>query len=470
MLILPTEKRLDWQHTPVMLFSLVLLNTLIFFLYQSGDNGKFAEAHFAYVEQGLLELEWPVYKEYLLQQELEDKAERYQELFDKPSSHKDLAWRILGDFDFRQELESRGRDHFSNIAFDEWVSKRELVNRHLDSVSFIRGGLQANKISVLNLLSYQFLHGDVMHLLGNMFFLLVCGFAVEAAVGHGRFLVFYLLTGIAGGLAHAFIESDSSAPLIGASGAVSGVMAMYLGIFRFKKIEFFYWFFIFVGYFRAPALMILPFYLGKELWSFFQVEGSNVAFMAHAGGFVAGALLIGISLLIKPDLVNQRYVEEDQDHSPYQEDLAKVYRQLENFQFQPALKSIAAMEEGYGKNPELAWLRCNILKIDKGPAYETAVQELWRMRTSEPRHLQQQAALWRENPELQQRLNEEELVSLGLRLATPEFVATARAIVDQLQARNSRHMQLGQLRNKVARLSQPTATGMAGRPLATRHN
>lgn len=62
MVILPTEKRFDWQHTPVMLFGVVLLNTPIVFLCQSGDISKLNQAHFAYVVQGLLELEWPVYK------------------------------------------------------------------------------------------------------------------------------------------------------------------------------------------------------------------------------------------------------------------------------------------------------------------------------------------------------------------------------------------------------------------------
>lgn len=467
MIILPTEKRFDWQHTPVMLFSLVLLNTLIFFLYQSGDNAKFEEAHFAYVEQGLLELEWPVYKEYLLKQELESEVEEFQELFDEDS--KELAWIILSDFEFKQDLEEHGRNYFSNIAFDDWLSKREIVNRHLDAVSFTSGGLTPADIKPFSVISYQFLHGDFMHLLGNMFFLLVCGFAVEAALGHWRFLAFYLITGAAGGIAHALVESDSTSPLIGASGAVSGVMAMYLGIFRLKKIEFFYWFFIFVGYFRAPALLILPFYLGKEFWAYYQHGDSNVAFMAHAGGFIAGAVLIGLSLLLKPQLINHSYVEEDQDSNPYQEDLAKAYRQLESFQFQPALKSLDSMTERYGINPELAWLRCNILKINKGPAFEDAVASTLRMNTSEPRHLQQQATLWQDNPEVHAALNEEDILALGLRLATREQANTAKGILGELQTRNARHPQLSHLRNKVARMAEPANNqGTPARPMVAR--
>lgn len=467
MIILPTEKRFDWQHTPLVLFSIVLLNAVIFFLYQSGDDNKFREAHFAYVEQDLLQLEWPVYKEYLLKQDLESDADDYQKLYDDPQQRRQLAAIILQDFPFRQVLDAEGRDHFSNIVFDDWAGKREIVNRHLDAISFIRGGLQPNNLKLLNLLTYQFLHGDFMHLLGNMFFLLVCGFAVEAALGHWRFFGFYLLTGMAGGLAHSFVESTSSSPLIGASGAVSGVMAMYLGIFRLKRIEFFYWLFIFVGYFRAPALLILPFYLGKELWSWYQHEDSNVAFMAHAGGFVAGSVLIGLSFLLKPELINLRYVEEDQDHNPYQDDLAKIYRQIENFQFKAALKSLDALEANYGLNPELAWLRCNILKIDRGSAFEDAVELALRMKATEPRHLQQQALLWRDNPALHHRLDEQGLVALALRLTTLEQASTAKTVVDELMSRNNRHPQLNQLRNRLARLAEPSSSRQ-GRPLAVR--
>ena len=80
----------------------------------------------------------------------------------------------------------------------------------------------------LTLISYQFLHGDFLHLLGNMLFLWVFGDNVEDALGHVKFLIFYLLCGIAGGLAHVWLTADPSAPLIGASAAIAGVVGAYL--------------------------------------------------------------------------------------------------------------------------------------------------------------------------------------------------------------------------------------------------
>src|SRR5690606_22718779 len=241
-------------------------------------------------------------------------------------------------------------------------------------------GLIPAEMEPLSFISYQFLHGDIMHLLGNMFFLVVCGFAVEAAIGHLRFLLFYLITGIAGGLLHALLNPESSTTLVGASGAVSGVMAMYLGVFRLRKIEFFYWFFIFVGYFRAPALLILPVYVGKELVDYFSDGDSNVAFMAHVGGFVAGAALIAATLLLRPRLVDTEYVEQDQERDPFQEGLARVYGYIENFQFQPALKAVQLMIEEYGPRFELALLRCNLLKIERGEAFKSALLDVLAQR------------------------------------------------------------------------------------------
>src|SRR5690606_2396293 len=121
----------------------------------------------------------------------------------------------------------------------------------------------------------------------------------------------------------------------------------------------------------------------------------------------------------------------------------------------------------YGLNPELAWLRCNILKIDRGSAFEDAVELALRMKATEPRHLQQQALLWRDNPALRNRLDEQGLVALALRLTTLEQASTAKTVVDELMSRNNRHPQLNQLRNRLARLAEPSSSRQ-GRPLAVR--
>ena len=141
----------------------------------------------------------------------------------------------------------------------------------------------------ITLLSYMFFHGDPMHLLGNMLFLWVFGDNVEDATGHLKFLVFYVLCGIFAGLTHAFVTPASGVPLIGASGAVAGVIAAYIMLHPRVQV----W---------VLALRVIPLRISAAFalgaWILTQVvmvllpQVGPVAWWAHIGGLIAGVLLI----------------------------------------------------------------------------------------------------------------------------------------------------------------------------------
>ncbi|MDZ7752361.1 MAG: rhomboid family intramembrane serine protease [Gammaproteobacteria bacterium] len=140
------------------------------------------------------------------------------------------------------------------------------------------------------LLTTLFLHGDLPHLLGNMLFLWVFGDNVEEAMGHLRFLAFYLLCGVLAALAHGLADPYSIKPLIGASGAVAGVMGAYVMLHPRVRILI-----LVVG--RLP--LYLPAYLILGAWLLFQLvmpmaagDGHAVAWWAHVAGFMAGAVLV----------------------------------------------------------------------------------------------------------------------------------------------------------------------------------
>ena len=137
--------------------------------------------------------------------------------------------------------------------------------------------------------TYAFLHGDFMHLLGNMLFLWVFGDNVEDAMGHLRYLVFYLLCAAAGGYAYAILDPSSDIPLIGASGAVSGIVAAYLMLHPKVRI----WV---IAFGRIPLRLSAMWLLGAwVIYQFVQLltsSGGQVAWIAHIGGMVAGAVLI----------------------------------------------------------------------------------------------------------------------------------------------------------------------------------
>ena len=144
----------------------------------------------------------------------------------------------------------------------------------------------------LSLVSYMFLHADWMHLIGNMAFLYVFADNVEDAMGHWRFLLFYLACGIAAGLAHAVMSDGSAAPLIGASGAVAGVLGAYLVLYPRARV----WVLILLRIpLRIPAAWALVGWIGWQLFQvYFSDAQSNVAWWAHIGGFGAGLLLVFI--------------------------------------------------------------------------------------------------------------------------------------------------------------------------------
>ena len=139
------------------------------------------------------------------------------------------------------------------------------------------------------LLTYMFLHGDILHLLSNMLFLWVFGDNVEDAMGHIKFIVFYLICGIAGGLAHSLVLPTSKLPLIGASGAVAGVIAAYLILH--PRVMVWVLAFRFIPL-RISAAWVLGIWVATQLFMVIINQPDQVAWWAHIGGMVAGAILI----------------------------------------------------------------------------------------------------------------------------------------------------------------------------------
>ncbi|MGD9783505.1 MAG: rhomboid family intramembrane serine protease [Hyphomicrobiaceae bacterium] len=141
----------------------------------------------------------------------------------------------------------------------------------------------------LTLISYQFFHGDAWHLIGNMIFLWVFGDNVEDAMGHVRFLIFYLVCGILAGLTHALIAPTSGVPLIGASGSVAGVIAAYLMLHPRVQV----WVLAFsIIPMRISASIVLGVWIITQVIMVMTPEVGPVAWWAHIGGLVAGALLV----------------------------------------------------------------------------------------------------------------------------------------------------------------------------------
>ncbi len=144
------------------------------------------------------------------------------------------------------------------------------------------------------LFTSMFLHGGWMHLIGNMLYLWIFGNNIEDVMGHGRFIVFYALCGIAAAFAQAFQDPGSTIPMIGASGAISGVLGAYLLLFPKARVLVLIPLGFFMHLIKLPAVVVLGFWIVVQILSGAGAPsgGGGVAWWAHIGGFMAGLPLI----------------------------------------------------------------------------------------------------------------------------------------------------------------------------------
>jgi membrane associated rhomboid family serine protease len=162
----------------------------------------------------------------------------------------------------------------------------------IPAVLFDIRGLASELVKVpaeITLLTSLFLHGGWLHLLGNLLYLWIFGDNVEDSMGHFRFLLFYLICGLVAGLTHALLDPTSISPLIGASGAIAGVLGAYLMlhprvkvlVLVFKRIPL-----------RLPAYLVIGAWIGIQFFSVFNGAQGNTAWWAHIGGFICGLILV----------------------------------------------------------------------------------------------------------------------------------------------------------------------------------
>jgi membrane associated rhomboid family serine protease len=151
--------------------------------------------------------------------------------------------------------------------------------------------------NVLTVFTSMFLHGGFIHLGGNMLYLWIFGNNIEDSMGHGRFIFFYICSGIAAALFQLLYDPSSVVPMIGASGAVSGILGAYLLLFPHARIKTLIFIFIFIKVVELPAVVLLT------IWFFIQLlfsQGEGVAWYAHIGGFIFGLITIKIFAMKSP--------------------------------------------------------------------------------------------------------------------------------------------------------------------------
>ncbi|GAK58280.1 rhomboid family protein [Candidatus Vecturithrix granuli] len=311
-----SHERMEAQRFPYVTLGIVLLN-VFFYIITVLVAPKTQMEHYEH------EVELVSY--YLYHSYLELPTETYQKLSPGNIQQIDIMKRMqspdtLGQLnqnpallnDILQDMQENMYDETEEERQERLARIREQEQKELDQLVkafeqayknsfYIKYGYIPNRGGVLTIFSSIFLHGGFFHLLFNMLFLWLSGCNIEDLWGRIVYPVFYLSGGILATLAHGMMQPESPIPLIGASGAIAAAMGAFMIRMYNTKIYFVYLVFMFRimrGRFSAPAYIMLPLWLLQQLWGAATAgtSGSGVAFWAHIGGFIFGAL---VALLFK---------------------------------------------------------------------------------------------------------------------------------------------------------------------------
>ena len=387
MIFIPFFKKIDWSNPPLITLLLILTNSLIFFVFQGDDEKLAQQAYEFYLDSELPSIEIPLYVKYLNSQQDWNKAAEYSEYLD--TQEKDQAeslseerkyqlLMLVGpmkmDTGFYQQLKSVVL--FENKEkFEQWQEINEQFESRLELVTVFSHGLKPNDPGLVTLFTNMFLHGGFGHLLGNMVFLFIIGFVVEAALGRTSYILGYILAGLAGGILYIAFNSQSHIPTVGASGAIAGLMGMYTVLFGLRKINFFYFVFVYFDYVKAPAILLLPIWLGHEIFQLLVSSNAGVNYYAHIGGMCSGALF---AFLMKNYLgkVDIEYLDQEEKEQQKKDQLETAMDYLAKMQVGKALGILRVLVVEHPENKEylLHWYKAAKLQPASGDFHAAARQ------------------------------------------------------------------------------------------------
>lgn len=293
---IPLQSRPSWRHPPWVTLLLIAVNAWVYFGPQLSEERAQARAAAHYATTGLPALELPAFVRHLEQADAR-KGRAAQQLYAQ-RRYALLLQAMERDNTFMQQLHGGQVVPASDPRHAAWQAERAAYER-LRPAPFTARWAQSHEVDApwrpITWLTGAFLHGGAGHLAGNMVFLFLFGFSVELALGGALYLGFYLLGAIGGSALAAWAYAGMGGLGLGASGAVSALMAMYAVMYRMRRIRFFYQLFFYFNYVTAPALILLPAWLATELLQHLM-GGQGVAYMAHLGGLLTGALLMALAL------------------------------------------------------------------------------------------------------------------------------------------------------------------------------
>jgi len=349
MFIIPVGDRVNWKRPPVVTLLLILVNCFVFFFIQSADERNDQKATQYYFSSGLPNMELPRFAKHLEDIGENAKLRQFNEMLGKKDG--DVLPFMEDDSKFMRELHAGNiitrqdaEYPFWSAQRTEYESKRSFTSRYV---------YQVDERDPVKAFVSAFMHGGFDHLFGNMLVLFLVGFLVESVIGKALYALAYFVA-IFGSVVMYSLTSPGTSCL-GASGAIAGVMGLYTVIFGFRKIDFFYSLGFYFDYIKAPAIALLPLWLGNELYQFLTEQGAHIGYMAHFGGLVSGAVMGALYRWKRPAQIEDHHQEaesKEMDSKAFQRGMGY----LGEMEFQKALDVFKALEEQHPNDANLTRL------------------------------------------------------------------------------------------------------------------
>ena len=366
MLIIPLTGKISKQNPPIVTILLILINCFVFFIFQWGDDEKYRKAFEFYLESGLAKMELTRYRDYIIDTRGEGSLPAFleqKELSDDAFMH--LYPEMQRDKVFLNKLHNEEIITTEDPEYGSWKSLRMHFDAMKAQTVAQKYGFKPAERNWLTTITHMFLHGGFMHLLGNMVFLWLVGCVLELGCGRAFYLALYLLTGVAAVWFFGLIYMSSTTPLVGASGAIAGLMGAFTVLYGKKKIKVFYSFGFYFNYAKVAGITLLPVWIGKEIFQLLFGGYSQIAYVAHIGGLASGALL---------GFVNLRFLGKASEEVFGEDPREKIPQLLEG-----AMQAIGKLDMK-GARPLLE----EVLDID--PQNRDALIHLFNMDKLNPRH------------------------------------------------------------------------------------
>lgn len=457
MLLIPVQDQGNWRRPPVLMAALVLLNLIIHLHIETRVRSPETQLqHF--LDESRIELlvqkEWTIFLDWL-------EGERSRQWLEFQDVKEEKRRRILERRAWpRKHFSEQVRAHWQQHApSQQWREARRALEHWRSQQPFVRYGLIPDEPDAGSLLTHIFVHGGWMHLFGNMLFLLLFGVPMERHWGVARLALIYLLCGLGSALVSLLVNADSDTPTVGASGAISGLMGLYVASYGFRRIEFFYTLGFVFGSFRAPAFAILPLWVAMEVVQKFTLD-TNVAYMAHVGGLLTGAamapLFSALWPVTTPRDLNEAGPARVTAQQAYRDDRipASIENKARELEFDQALELARLRLDEHPDWPALRDYIAGLLPRASSRAQKTLIERAARQRHAGKLDHASLARLWQQASVDTSGLPPAVLVITAESLLHQRRVAEARTLVDQLLNKDINHPRVEQLRRWLAEAEQ----------------